>query len=34
MEDFINILALCLLLGAGALITIIVLTVYMEFFLD
>jgi hypothetical protein len=34
MEDFINILALCLLLGTGALITIIVLTVYLEFFLD
>jgi hypothetical protein len=34
MEDFFNILALCLLLGAGALATIVVLTIYLEFFLE
>jgi hypothetical protein len=34
MDDIINIGLLCLLMGAGVGITILVITIYMEFFLD
>lgn len=34
MEDIINILALCLLMGAGVAVTVFVITIYLEFFLD
>jgi hypothetical protein len=34
MDDAINIAALCLLMGGGVVVTIIVITIYVEFFLD
>ena len=34
MDDVLNIAALCLLLGLGVVVTIAVITVYVEFFLD
>jgi hypothetical protein len=34
MDDVINIGLICLLLGAGVVVTLIVITIYMEFFLD
>jgi hypothetical protein len=34
MDDAINIALICLLLGLGVVVTIAVITVYVEFFLD
>jgi hypothetical protein len=34
MDDAINIALICLLLGLGVVVTVAVITVYVEFFLD
>jgi hypothetical protein len=34
MDDAINIGLICLLMGAGVAATIVVITIYVEFFLD
>lgn len=34
MDDIINIALLCFLMGAGIVVTLVVLTIYAEFFLD
>ncbi len=34
MDDVINIGLLCLLMGAGVVITLVIITIYVEFFLD
>ena len=34
MDDAINIGLICLLLGAGVVVTVAVITIYVEFFLD
>lgn len=34
MDDALNIALICLLLGLGVVVTIAVITVYVEFFLD
>jgi len=34
MDDVLNIALICLLLGLGVVVTIAVITVYVEFFLD
>jgi hypothetical protein len=34
MDDVINIGLLCLLMGAGIVVTLVVLTIYVEVFLD
>jgi hypothetical protein len=34
MDDVVNIALICLLMGAGVVVTIAVITVYVEFFLD
>lgn len=34
MDDVLNIGAICLLMGLGVVTTIVVITIYVEFFLD
>ena len=34
MDDAINIALICLLLGLGVVVTVAIITVYVEFFLD
>lgn len=34
MDDVLNIALICLLLGAGVFVTVAVITIYVEFFLD
>lgn len=34
MDDAINIALICLLLGLGVVVTVAVITIYVEFFLD
>jgi hypothetical protein len=34
MDDVLNIALLCLLMGAGVVVTLVIITIYVEFFLD
>ena len=34
MDDVINIGLLCLLMGVGVAVTVVIITIYLEFFLD
>jgi hypothetical protein len=34
MDDIINIGLLCLLMGVGVAVTVVIITIYLEFFLD